>query len=76
EVGIEEDYIFVEKASGKDFKSLEYQLMKRMLRSGDALYIQSLDRLGRNKQMILDEWQYLVKSKQIDIAVLDMPLLN
>src|SRR5699024_1987375 len=32
--------------------------------------------LGRNKQMILDEWQDLVKTKQIDIAVLDMPLLN
>src|SRR5699024_4932190 len=28
------------------------------------------------KQMILDEWQDLVKTKQIDIAVLDMPLLN
>src|SRR5699024_11741824 len=33
-------------------------------------------RLGRNKQMILDEWQNLVKNKQVDIAVLDMPLLN
>src|SRR5699024_11369074 len=50
--------------------------MKRMFREGDALYIKSLDRLGRNKQMILDEWQDLVKTKQIDIAVLDMPLLN
>src|SRR5699024_1191487 len=26
--------------------------------------------------MILDEWQDLVKNKQVDIAVLDMPLLN
>jgi len=47
-----------------------------MLREGDALYVKSLDRLGRNKQMILDEWQELVKNKQVDIAVLDMPLLN
>ena len=38
--------------------------------------MKSLDRLGRNKQMILDEWQDLVKNKQVDIAVLDMPLLN
>jgi len=38
--------------------------------------VKSLDRLGRNKQMILDEWQDLVKNKQVDIAVLDMPLLN
>jgi len=50
--------------------------MKRMLREGDALYVTSLDRLGRNKQMILDEWQELVKNKQVDIAVLDIPLLN
>ncbi|MFK4469371.1 DNA invertase Pin-like site-specific DNA recombinase [Bacillus sp. RC252] len=55
ELGIPEEYIFIEKASGKDFKRPEYQLMKRMLRKGDVLYIQSLDRLGRNKQMILDE---------------------
>ncbi len=76
EIGIEDDYIFIEKASGKDFKRPEYQLMKRMLRSGDVLYIKSLDRLGRNKQMILDEWQELIKVKKIDIVVLDMPLLN
>lgn len=76
EIGIEDDYIFIEKASGKDFKRPEYQLMKRMFREGDALYIKSLDRLGRNKQMILDEWQELTKVKKIDIAVLDMPLLN
>ncbi|WP_242266393.1 recombinase family protein [Bacillus cereus group sp. BfR-BA-01327] len=76
EINIPEEYIFIERASGKDFKRPEYQLMKRMLRNGDVLYIQSLDRLGRNKQMILDEWQELIKEKKIDIVVLDMPLLN
>lgn len=75
-IGIDEEYIFIEKASGKDFKRPEYQLMKRMFRNGDVLYIKSLDRLGRNKQMILDEWQELIKVKKIDIVVLDMPLLN
>ena len=75
-LGIEEEYIFIEKASGKDFKRPEYQLLKRMFREGDILYIKSLDRLGRNKQMILDEWQELIKVKKIDIVVLDMPLLN
>ncbi len=76
ELGIDEEYLFIEKASGKDFKRPEYQLMKRMLRPGDLLSITSLDRLGRNKQMILDEWQELTRVKQVDIAVLDMPLLN
>ena len=50
--------------------------MKRMFRKGDLLYLQSLDRLGRNKQMILEEWRELTKEKQIDISVLDMPLLD
>ncbi|ANN35808.1 DNA recombinase (plasmid) [Bacillus thuringiensis serovar coreanensis] len=76
ELGISEEYIFIDKASGKDFKRPEYQLMKRMCRKGDILYLQSLDRLGRNKQMIVAEWQELIQEKQIDIVVLDMPLLN
>lgn len=75
-IGIEEEYIFLEVASGKDFKRPEYQLLKRMLREGDVLYIKSLDRLGRNKQMILDEWNELVKIKKVDIVILDMPLLD
>lgn len=75
-LGITKDYIFVEKASGKDFKRPEYQLMKRMFREEDVLYIKSLDRLGRNKQMILDEWKELTQIKKIYIVVLDMPLLD
>ena len=76
EIGIADEYIFIEKASGKDFKRPEYQLMKRMFREEDILYVKSLDRLGRNKQMILDEWQELIKIKKINIVVLDMPLLD
>lgn len=75
-LGIEEEYIFLEVASGKDFKRPEYQLLKRMLREGDILYIKSLDRLGRNKQMILDEWNDLVRVNKVDIVILDMPLLD
>lgn len=76
ELEIKEEYIFVETASGKDFKRPEFQLMKRMLREGDILYVKALDRLGRNKQMILDEWNDLINIIKIDIVVLDMPLLN
>jgi len=47
-----------------------------MFREGDILYIKSLDRLERNKQIILDEWHDLIKVKKIDIVVLDMPLLD
>jgi DNA invertase Pin-like site-specific DNA recombinase len=64
ELGIGSEYIFIEKASGKDFKRPEYQLMKRMLREEDVLDIKSLDILGRNKQMILDEWHELIRIKK------------
>ena len=47
-----------------------------MLRKDDILYVKSLDRLGRNKQMILDEWQELTRTKKVHMVVLDMPLLD
>lgn len=75
-IGIEDEYILIDKASGKDFKRPEYQFLKRLLREGDILYIKSLDRLGRNKQMILEEWNEIVKVKKVDMVILDMPLLD
>ncbi|MGH4052370.1 MAG: recombinase family protein, partial [Clostridium sp.] len=58
---MQDEYIFIEKSSGKDFKRSEYQLMKRILRSGDILYIKSLDRLGRNKIPIDENFNSLDK---------------
>lgn len=72
---IDERDIYVDKQSGKDFNRPEWQALKRSIRPGDTLFIHSLDRLGRNKQGILKEWQWLVENK-IHIVVLDMPLLD
>jgi DNA invertase Pin-like site-specific DNA recombinase len=47
-----------------------------MIRKGDVLYIHSLDRFGRNKEDILQEWNDITKNIQADIVVLDMPLLD
>ncbi|MCM3712352.1 recombinase family protein [Sporosarcina luteola] len=76
EIGIENRDIFVDKQSGKNFERENYQLMKRMMRKGDTLYIHSLDRFGRNKEYILNEWKELTKVIGADIVVLDMPLLD
>ena len=46
------------------------------MKKDDVLYIKSIDRLGRNYEEILQQWRYLTKEKRIDIAVLDMPLLD
>lgn len=76
-LGIPERNIFIEKESGKDFNRPVYQGMKAAtLRPGDVLYIDSLDRLGRNYEGIVAEWQSLTKEMDVDIVVLDMPLLD
>lgn len=74
-LGIEDKYIYDDKASGKDMDRIGYQYMKRTLEKGDTLVIKSLDRLGRNQQQIKDEWQYF-KDNEINVRVLDMPTLN
>lgn len=77
ELGIDERRIFIEKASGKDFERPVYQGMKSIgLREGDVLYIDSIDRLGRNYEEIKNEWADLTRRLKVDIVVLDMPLLD
>jgi DNA invertase Pin-like site-specific DNA recombinase len=76
ENNIDDALIFIEKHSGKDFARPQYQLLKRIMQKGDILYIKSLDRFGRNKQQILNEWHEITKVKEIEIVVLDMPLLD
>lgn len=68
--------IFIDKQSGRNFNREQYQLVKRMLRKDDILYIHSLERFGRNKEAILQEWTDITKNIQAHIVVLDMPLLD
>jgi DNA invertase Pin-like site-specific DNA recombinase len=75
-LGVDERDIFMDKQSGKDFNRAQYQILKRVLRKGDILYIHSLDRFGRNKEEILQEWNDITKNIQADIVVMDMPLLD
>lgn len=76
ESGVEERFIFVDKQSGKDFNREQYQVLKNALRENDLLVIKSIDRLGRNYDMILNEWQDITKNIKADIKVLDMPMLD
>lgn len=68
--------IFCDYQSGKDFERPEYRKMLRKLKKGDLLIIKSIDRLGRNYNDILVQWQYITKDIQADILVLDMELLD
>ena len=75
DAGIEDNLIFEDKISGKDFDRPAYKLVKRVINKGDILFIKELDRLGRNADMIKEEWKELI-NKGVYIVVLDMPILD
>ena len=76
EARVPEGHIFMDKQSGKDFNRASYQKMIKKLRPGDLLCVKSIDRLGRNYEEIQTQWRTLTKERGVDIAVLDMPLLD
>ena len=76
EAGVDQKAIFIDKQSGKDFERPGYRRVIRKLKPGDVLIIESIDRLGRNYEEILDEWRLITKKEKAAIVVLDMPLLD
>lgn len=68
--------IYVDKVSGKNFDRPQYNRLVKKLKQGDVLIVLSIDRLGRNYDEIQNQWRIITKVKQVDIVVLDMPLLD
>lgn len=76
DLGIKDDCIYIDKKSGKDFDREQYQKLKGVLKENDLLIIKSIDRLGRDYNMILEEWRDITKNIKADIKVIDMELLD
>ncbi len=73
---IPESHIYMDKQSGKDFDRPQYKKLLKRVKKDDLIYIKSIDRLGRNYSEILEQWRILTKEKQVDICIMDMPLLD
>lgn len=69
---VEEKRIFIDKASGKDFEREAWKALMIALHPGDELYIKSLDRMGRNKDLIKQELQKLHDMKVV-VHATDIP---
>lgn len=76
ELGIPLENTYIDKISGKDFERNAYKRMTENMKVDDLLYIKSIDRLGRNYEEIIEQWRYLTKVKQVDLCVIDMPILD
>lgn len=68
--------VYIEKQSGKDFDRPKYQELISRLQEGDIVYFHSIDRLGRNYEQIIENWNRITKEIKADIVILDMPLLD
>ena len=76
ELGLDQSSIFIDYESGKDFNRRNYKKLIRKLKKDDLVIIKSIDRLGRDYNMIIEEWRLITKEKEADIMVIDMPLLD
>lgn len=76
ELGLDKSCIYINYESGKDFNRRNYKKLIRKLKKDDLVIIKSIDRLGRDYNMIIDEWRLITKEKEADIMVIDMPLLD
>lgn len=69
--GINERDIYIDKATGANFERPLYQSLRNNLRDGDLVYIDTLDRLGRDYDGIKKEWQYITREINADIIILE-----
>ena len=68
--------LFIDRQSGQNFDRPAYGEMLSQLNAGDVVYVQSVDRLGRDYREIQEEWRRITKKIGADIVVIDMPLLD
>lgn len=76
ELGVPIKNTYTDKTSGNNFNRKNYKRMIKKMKVNDLLYIKSIDRLGRNYHEIIEQWRYLTKIKEVDICVIDMPILD
>ena len=68
--------IFTEKQSGKSIENRPiFQEVLNFLRMGDRLIIESIDRLGRNYDEIIQTVNYL-KDKEVQLMITSLPMMN
>ncbi len=75
-LNIDDKFIYIDKESGKDFERKNYKRLLKKLKTNDLVIIKSIDRLGRNYDMIIEEWSKITKKIGANIKVIDMPLLD
>ncbi len=68
--------IFTEKQSGKSIENRPVlQEVLNFVRMGDRFIVESIDRLGRNYDEIIETVNYL-KEKDVQLMITSLPMMN
>lgn len=68
--------IYIDTPSGNSGAYPRYAKLLTRLESGDLLCLASLSVLGDRVSEVKEQWRILTREKQVDVTVLDMPLLD
>lgn len=74
--GVRDEFMWLDKASGRDFDRPAWRALSARLSEGDVLVVKSIDRLGRSYEEVIAQWRRMTKELGVDVVVLDMPLLD
>lgn len=69
---LDDDHIFTDKQSGKNFNREHYLELKAIMVPGDEILVEELDRFGRNKAEIKAELEWF-KAHEVMVRVFDVP---
>ena len=75
-LGVDRENIFIDKASGKNLERESYKALMSVVTSGDSIYFDSLDRLGRDYFDIINEWQRLTRKEGVALKCLDLEFFD
>ena len=71
-LGIPKENVFCDKISGRKKERPEYDRLKSIVKAGDEVYFEELDRIGRAKYLIKDELEWF-KEKKVILRIMDVP---
>lgn len=69
--------IFEDKSTGTNFNRDGYkELVDRTIEENDVIIITDLDRLGRNKEELKEEYFYITKKRKAKLIIINLPALS
>ena len=69
--------IFEDKSTGTNFNRDGYkELTDRTIEENDVIIITDLDRLGRNKEELKEEYFYITKKRKAKLIIINLPALS